>query len=45
MSDYRLPELKNIVDSYIGYRVEYDNGDVELRYGRILDYDKKEEVN
>jgi surface protein len=29
------------VNSYIGYRVEYDNGDVELRYGRILDYDKK----
>ena len=41
MSDYLLHELKNIIYSYIGYRVEYDNGNVENRSGRILDYDKK----
>ena len=35
-----LPELKNIVNSYIGYRVEYTDGTVEKRYGRKLDYDK-----
>jgi hypothetical protein len=39
--NYLPPELNNIVNDYIGYRVEYTDGSVEWRTGQILNYDEK----